>query len=110
MKDAKETCELFTSAEKKYLQAEFVDSRCMNDRFNRNQETDPFLEDLESKHNSSVLKNAETKSVILAPFNSTKSNMNMEEEKDASIDSFVKELLLPNKVIKFGKAVREINK
>ena len=82
----------------------------MNDRFNRNQETDPFLEDIESKHNSSVLKNAETKSVILAPFNSTKSNMNLAENQDESLDSIVKELLLPNRVIKFGKGVREINK
>jgi hypothetical protein len=36
MKDAKDTVELFTSAEKKYLKAEFVDRDCMADRFNRN--------------------------------------------------------------------------
>lgn len=76
MKDAKDTVELFTQAEKKYLQAEFVDSQCMADRFNRNQETDPFLDYLDTKNNS-TLKNAETKSVILAPFNSTKTNMNL---------------------------------
>ena len=81
----------------------------MAERFNRNQETDPFLDENDVKHSSSMLKNAETKSVILAPFNSTKTNMNLTAEQDDSIDSFVKELILPRNVIKFGKGVREIN-
>lgn len=36
--------------------------------------------------------------------------MNLQSDNDDSIDSFVKELLLPRSVIKFGKAVREIDK
>ena len=55
---------------------------------------------------NSILKNAETKSVILAPFNSTKSNIETSEE----FLNQVKDLLEDRRVVKFAPRVREIAK
>ena len=61
---------------------------------------------------NSMLKNAETKSVILAPFNSTKSDMNLNSPADSnwSLPSEIKNNLLDRKVITFNPKVREIDK
>jgi hypothetical protein len=58
------------------------------------------------------LKNCETKSVILAPFNSTKSNLNQEdpEEQPFVLSDSIKELIAPRKIIKFGARVRDIDR
>ena len=60
---------------------------------------------LETDENT-ILKNAETKSIILAPFNSTKSNI----ETGSEFLETVRELLLDRRVIKFAPRVREIAK
>lgn len=113
MKDAKDSVGLFTDAEKEYYKAEFIDGNRINqERFNRNNETDPFLCDELDTMQNSMLKNAETKSVILAPFNSTKSDMNLNSAADSnwSLPSEIKNNLLDRKVITFNPKVREIDK
>lgn len=55
---------------------------------------------------NSILKNAETKSVILAPFNSTKSNIETSEQ----FLEQVRDLLEDRRCIKFAPRVREIAK
>lgn len=63
---------MFTDQEKEYIKNEFTYNE--TERFNRNE--DPFTEHMLDSTNNSMLKNNETKSVILAPFNSTKSDVN----------------------------------
>ena len=58
-----------------------------------------------------MAKNCETKSVILAPFNSTKSNV----DANGNVYNFVlsdsvKALIETKKIINFGPKVREIDK
>ena len=51
--------------------------------------------------------------MILAPFNSTKSNLDEENEGDGAPYEFsdsVKELIVDKRVIKFGPRVRDIDK
>lgn len=62
---------------------------------------------LETNPNS--LKNAETKSIILAPFNSTRSNLK-EIEKHYSLPDEIKEMIQSKSCLKFANRVREIDK
>ena len=111
MVDAKDSVELFTQAEKNYIKSEYTynDSK----RYNRNTitgnqeyESDAFVDAMLDTNENSILKNAETKSVILAPFNSTKSNIETGEE----FLEQVKDLLEDRRCIKFAPRVREIAK
>jgi len=74
-------------------------------------------------NNGSLLKNASTKSIILAPFNSTVSDMDDEEEKVEEHNNFdktedklkgwpseVKNLIVHKKVIKFGPKCRDLDR
>ena len=54
---------------------------------------------------NSILKNADTKSIILAPFNSTKSNI----ETDNEFLEEIKDMLHEKGIIKFAPRVREID-
>ena len=75
MKDAKDDMEIFTETEKNIIAKEFTYNETR--RLNRNGEMvfELFTEHgLNSSHNS-LIKNCSTKSVILAPFNSTKSHL-----------------------------------
>ena len=106
MKDAADTVELFTQAEKNYIKNEYT----YNDtaRYNRNtgEETkDDFVDAMLDTNENSILKNAETKSIILAPFNSTKSNI----ETDNEILEEIKDMLHEKGIIKFAPRVREID-
>ena len=70
------------------------------------EESDCFVDGaLESIYNSE-LKNADTKSVILAPFNSTKSNIETEAEFFDQIRTMVQD----KKCIKFAPRVRDLDK
>lgn len=63
---------------------------------------------LETHQNS--LKNAETKSIILAPFNSTRSNLK-EIEKHYSMPSEIRDMIQSKSCLKFAhRGVREIDK
>jgi hypothetical protein len=63
---------------------------------------------LETCHNS-MLKNADTKSIVLAPFNSTKSNLK-EIEEHYSIPEEIKEMIQSKSCIKFAYNVREVDR
>ena len=63
---------------------------------------------LDSRQNS-MLKNAETKSIVLAPFNTTKSNLK-EIEEQTSIAEEIKEMIQPKSCIKFAHRAREVDR
>lgn len=69
-----------------------------------------FTEHCLDSINNSIMKNSETKSVILAPFNSTKSNLNGPEEVPFELSESIKELIEDRKIIKFGARVRDIDR
>lgn len=73
---------------------------------------DMFTEHMLDSTQNSILKNAETKSVILAPFNSTKSNLDEQNEdnKVMELSDSIKELIADRRIIKFGPRVRDIDK
>lgn len=81
--DESGSIQLFSEQEKEYIRNEFTYND--TERYNRN-ETDPFTEHMLDSTNNSMLKNCTTKSVILAPFNSTKSDL---RNHDNSQDGFV---------------------
>jgi len=113
--------ELFTESEKQYIKTEFTYNR--SKRNNRNFENsgvfmqkpdefqmsdldkDMFTEHLLDSAQNSMLKNCETKSVILAPFNSTKSNL-----ETVALSDSVKDMIEDRKIIKFGARVRDIDR
>lgn len=124
MKDALESdkIELFTEQESQYIQNEY--NYKLNNRYDRNGDlqiqgqnselnqsgldADNFTEHMLDSTQNSILKNCETKSIILAPFNSTKSNIDCDTPIELS-DS-IKDLIEDKKIIKFGAKVRDIDK
>ena len=59
----------------------------------------------------SFQKNCETKSVVLAPFNSTISDLNENgDPKNFVLSDSIKNLIMPKNIIKFGARVRDIDK
>ena len=68
--------------------------------------TDPFAEHLLHSTQNADLKNVSSRSVILAPFNSTMSDIGA----CLSQQSSIKEMIMPRKVIKYNPKVREINR
>jgi hypothetical protein len=72
---------------------------------------DMFTEHLLDSTQNSIFKNCETKSVILAPFNSTKSNLNPDGEHPAfELTDSIKELIQDRRIIKFCARVRDIDR
>ena len=71
-----------------------------------------FTEHMLDSTQNSILKNCETKSVILAPFNSTKSNLQDENEYQPpqELSDSIKELMESRRIIKYGPRVRDIDK
>lgn len=105
MRDAKDTVELFTSAEKNYMRSQYKNS---DDGMTNNLNCGSELDQLETYQNS-MLKNAETKSVILAPFNSTRSNL-QEIESNYRMPTEIREMIQSKSCFKFAHRVREIDK
>jgi len=103
MKDAKDTVELFTSAEQNYIKNEYTYAN--TDRYNRN-EPDNFMDGALDTEQNTELKNADTKSIILAPFNSTKSHI----ESSKSFLSEIQDMMQSRSCIYFVGKVREIDK
>jgi serine/threonine protein kinase len=99
--DANDKMELFTDQEREYIKNEFTYND--TERYNRND--DPFTDHMLDSTNNSMLKNNETKSVILAPFNSTKSDINAK-----AITEDMKVLIQSKGCIKFAPRCREIDK
>lgn len=65
--------------------------------------TDPFAEQMLSSTQNADLKNVSSRSIILAPFNSTKSNVE-------SQSSEIQRMLCPKNIIKFAAKVKEIER
>jgi len=101
MRDAKDTVELYTNAEKNYMRGQIKDQANLNGL----KDIDQLLQTWENND----LKNQETKSVILAPFNSTKSNL-AEIEAHYSIPKEIKEMIQSKSCLKFSHKCREIDK
>lgn len=68
-----------------------------------------FFSDKMMESEGDSMKNAETKSIILAPFNSTRSNL-QEIEKHYSLPEEIKEMIQSKSCLKFAHRVREIDK
>lgn len=126
--------ELFTEQEKQYIKTEFTYGK--STRLGRNglglglmgpetgfqdqlhnsdgetlQSRDLFTEHQLDSTQNSILKNCETKSIILAPFNSTKSNLDQNGNcQNMPLSDSVKALIESKRIIKFGPRVRDIDK
>ena len=96
---------MFTEQEKEKIQEEFS----YNDlrKYNRNHETDiscDFTEHRLETEEDDELRNLTTKSIILAPFNSTTSSQS--EEMNIQIEK----MLAPKRAIKFNAKCRDFNR
>jgi len=69
--------------------------------------TDPFAEQMLSSTQNSLLKNVSTRSIILAPFNSTVSKLTLTE---GARERTIKSMLEPRGAIKFSARCREIDR
>ena len=94
---------VFTDYEKQKIISEF-------EYYNQKKEveggSDPFMEQMLQTTQNSLFKNNTTKSVILAPFNSTKSHISDDFYKRDSVQS----ILLPQDVLVFADKCREVNR
>lgn len=96
---------VFTDHERKKIMAEF-------EYYNQKKEAadgkcdDPFLEQMLQTTQNSIMKNNTTKSVILAPFNSTRSHISDNFFKRDSIQ----EILVTNSAMMFEDRCREVNR
>jgi hypothetical protein len=72
---------------------------------------DMFTEHMLDSTQNTVIKNCQTKSVILAPFNSTRSDLKEQEESQPEeLSDSIKALIAPRNIIKFGPRVRDIDR
>lgn len=108
MQDLPEAISVFTEQEKEKTIQEFAYYNFKGNNNNDNEivHTDPFTEQMLNSTQNSLIKNASTKSVILAPFNSTRSHI---DDKFYMRPS-VQELLIDKKNIKFAAKVKEIDR
>lgn len=112
MQDIPEKVSVFTEQEKEKTISEFAYYNFKNDQNNQDNagevvHTDPFTEQMLNSTQNSLLKNASTKSVILAPFNSTRSHIDNEFYQHAS----VQEIMADKKVvIKFSAKAKEVDR
>ena len=96
---------MFTDHEKIKIVSEF-------EYYNKKKETEgdkyhyPFLEQMLQTTSNSIIKTNTTKSVILAPFNSTKSNISI----NFYLNETIQKMLAPNSILIFADKCREINR
>ena len=100
---------VFSEAEKEGIVAEFEyynkrERDVVIDGEHQVVPTDPFAEQMLSSTQNSELKNASTRSIILAPFNSTRSQLVYEE------DRLMEQLLVDRAAVKFSARVKEIDR
>jgi predicted nucleotidyltransferase len=67
--------------------------------------TDPFAEQMLSSTQNVDLKNISSRSIILAPFNSTRSHISQDND-----DKQIKQMMMPRNIIKFDVKVKEIDR
>ena len=107
MSDIPEKVSVFTEQEKQKIISEFAyynlkDGNATGEIVH----TDPFTEQMLNSTQNSILRNVSTKSVILAPFNSTRTHIDENYHNRAS----VQELMIDKKMLKFNAKVKEINR
>jgi len=57
-----------------------------------------------------LLKNASTKSIVLAPFNSTVSDFDEEAEKQFEWPEEIRKMMVPKKVLKFNPKCKDVDR
>lgn len=71
------------------------------------QQTDPFAEQMSlNSTQNSLVKNVSTKSVILAPFNSTRTHI----DEEFHLHDSIQDMMIDKKVIKFAAKVKEVDR
>ena len=69
--------------------------------------TDPFAEQMSlNSTQNSLVKNVSTKSVILAPFNSTRTHI----DEDFHLHDSIQDMMIDKRVIKFAAKVKEVDR
>jgi uridine kinase len=98
--------QVFTDQELQMIEKEFTysDARRYNRNEGENIPSDCFTEQALDSTLNSMIKNASSKSIILAPFNSTKSHLS-----DIKTGSFNDLLIEKNHVMRFAARVRELD-
>lgn len=117
LKDCKEELDVFTQKEKDVIRKEYLSKNIDRVPSALQKESDTveteviFTEhNLDTKTNvGSLLKNASTKSIILAPFNSTVSEVIVEGEPYQWPEE-VRRLVLPKRVLKFAPKVKDLDR
>lgn len=104
LRDVSTSVNIFTETEKDIIRTEFTynDTRRLNR--NMNNESSIFTEHQLDSVNNSTIANQTTKSVILAPFNSTKSHIS------SLHDSFKEEMFKKGEMLKLHARVRDIDR
>jgi hypothetical protein len=111
MHDAlKRKVSVFTKAEKNNINEEFEyynvrKERSFDPESGQVMPTDPFAEQMLSSTQNVDLKNISSRSIILAPFNSTRSQLDLNDD-----DFIIKKLMQPKNVIRFEAKVKEIER
>jgi serine/threonine protein kinase len=121
LKDAKEELDVFTQKEKDVIKKEYLSKNI--DRIPKKEATGGGVEETEvvfTEHNldtrtnvGSLLKNASTKSIILAPFNSTVSEITgADEEQKAPFiwPEEIRRMIVPKRVLKFAPKVKDLDR
>ena len=102
MQTSNPTNDMFTPEEREFIEKEFCYSKKLKLPNSNDTESDIFTElNIDTTQNE-LLKNASTKSLILAPFNSSQTNAHANSEKEAAV--------LPKKAIKFSPQVKDLDR
>ncbi len=108
LSDVTTDVEIFNEAEKEIIKRDF--SYNDMDRFRRNEDDLFFTEHALDSTQNALLKNCTTRSVILAPFNSTRSNLKADSQDESPMSPRVRELLVSKHVIKYAARVKDIDR
>jgi serine/threonine protein kinase len=102
MQSSNISSDMFTPEEREFIEKEFCYSKKLKIPNCTDTESEIFTElNIDTTQNE-LLKNASTKSLILAPFNSSQTNMHINPEKEA--------IVLPKKAIKFNPLVKDLDR
>lgn len=104
MADVEPHMDLFTEQEKEKIKAEFDYYTMGHSKKQEDTLADPFAEQMLQSTQNSLLRNVSTKSVILAPFNSTKSHIS------SHLHASVEDMLIDKGCLRFAIKVKEVDR
>lgn len=123
LKDCKEELDVFTQKEKDVIKKEYLSKNIERISNNQKKEQTGGFEETEvvfTEHNldtrtniGSLLKNASTKSIILAPFNSTVSEITHPEEEQKTQYQWpeeIRKMIVPKRILKFAPKVKDLDR